>query len=89
MEWFSVATVEPDWNYKQLFYVGDFIAGMNADASKTAHPLVRNVVKPSEVNYISNIIYQKVFFLFNFLKSLIKYFCIIITTLGIISSSNV
>ena len=60
MEYFSVAAVEDDWDYFQLFFVTDYIAGLNADASQTAHPLVRVVNKPSDIPYISNIIYQKV-----------------------------
>lgn len=52
--------VEPSWNYLQLFYTTDYISGMNADSSATAHPLIRSVKKPSEIPYISNIIYQKV-----------------------------
>ena len=60
MEYFTVASVEKDWDYLQLFFVTDSIPGLNADASPTAHPLVRVVNSPSDIPYISNIIYQKV-----------------------------
>lgn len=60
MEWFSLDEVEPDWDYKQLFYITDYIPGMNADSSITAHPLARtNIDSPSKIPYTSLITYQK------------------------------
>ena len=60
MEWFSVAAVEPDWDYLQIFYFTDFIPGLDADAKSNAHPLIRtDVNSPANMSYISSIIYQK------------------------------
>lgn len=60
MEWFSLDEVEPEWDYRQLFYITDYIPGMNADASITAHPLARtNIDSPSKISYTSLITYQK------------------------------
>lgn len=77
-----MATVEDEWDYKQLFYISDSIAGMNADASLTAHPLVRVVSTPSEIPYISNIIYQKgssILRMFEFVFSSESFFSTMVT----------
>lgn len=59
MEYFSVDLIEKEWDYYQMFFTTDYMAGMRSDASSTSHPLIRNVQKPSDIPYISTIIYQK------------------------------
>lgn len=83
-EYFSVDLVEPDWHYWDLFYITDYTKGLNADASITAHPLIRTVKSPEEIPYISTIIYQKVLVSNSFL-----FFTDTLFSTGSFNSSNV
>ena len=60
MESKGVDAVEKDWNFYDWFPVNRLAAAIDVDSLNSSHPIVKPINEPSQMAYMSAIVYSKV-----------------------------